>query len=163
MAFKGGGRSCRPGTYTRLMRGSTLVMSDTPDEKRDHYDFVRRARGHVLIHGLGLGMVLGAVLGKLEVSSVTVIELSQDVINLVGASYDDPRVTIVCADALTWEPPKGARFGAVWHDIWDDICSDNREDMKLLHRRYGRRSTWQGSWGRELMEYYARRDGRLYG
>lgn len=31
--------------FTRLMRGHTLVMSDTPAEMRDHYAAVRQARG----------------------------------------------------------------------------------------------------------------------
>ena len=52
------GRYARAGTYTRLMRGGVLVMSDTTDEMRDHRDPVMRASGSVLINGLGLGMVL---------------------------------------------------------------------------------------------------------
>lgn len=155
MMFRPGGRRIRSGSYTRLMRGSQLVMSDTPDEKRDHAWFVREARGDVLINGLGLGMVLGAVLRKLEVSSVTVVERSADVIKLVGPSYlADRRVTIVQGDAFAWKPPTGVRYGAVWHDIWDDICSDNLPQMHRLHRRYGRRADWQGSWARELCERY---------
>lgn len=155
MMFKPGGRRCRPGTYTRLTRDGYLVMSDTPDEKRDHYWFVRQATGRVLINGLGLGMVLGAVLRKPDVEHVTVVEQSPDVIALVAPHYASGRVTVVCADALTWQPPKGERYGAVWHDIWDDICEDNLPDMKRLHRRYGRRTRWQGSWARELCERYA--------
>lgn len=149
--FKGR-RSVDAGTYTRLMRGGYLVMSDTRDEKSDHSYFVRAATGHVLINGLGLGMVLNAVLQKPDVTHVTVVEASADVIALVGPHYAGPRVTIVHSDAMTYQPPKGERFGAVWHDIWDDITADNLEDMKTLHRRYGRRTDWQGSWARELCE-----------
>jgi spermidine synthase len=143
------------GRYTRLMRGGTVVMSDTRDEKRDHVSFVQAARDHVLIHGLGLGMVLQAVLQKPEVECATVIESSADVIALVAPHYAGPRVEIIHADAMTWTPPKASFFGAVWHDIWDDICADNLEQMKTLHRRYGRRSAWQGSWAREYCERQA--------
>jgi len=155
MMFRPGGRRHVPGAYTRLLRDGYLVMSDTPDEKRDHYWFVREARGHVLIQGLGLGMVLGAVLAKPDVEHVTVIEKSEDVIGLVANHYACERLTVICADAMTWQPPKGIRYGAVWHDIWDDICADNLDEMKALHRRYGRRADWQGSWARELCERYA--------
>lgn len=155
MMFKPGGRRCRAGTYTKLTRDGEIIMSDTPDEKRDHYWFVNRARGHVLINGLGLGMVLGAVLLKSEVERATVVEASEDVIALVGPHYACDRVEIVHGDALTWKPPAGVRYGAVWHDIWDDICADNLPEMKRLHRRYGRRADWQGSWARELCERYA--------
>src|SRR6187431_2975619 len=43
-----------PDTYTRLVRGRTIVMANTPLEVRTHADFVQRATGHVLINGLGL-------------------------------------------------------------------------------------------------------------
>ena len=146
------GRPVHPGTYTRLMRGQTVVMSDTPAERRDHSWFVAMARGHVLINGLGIGMCLAAVLRKPEVTQATVVEIDPDVIALVGPHYTDPRVQIVQASAFDYQPPKGVRYGAVWHDIWDDICIDNLPEMHKLHRKYGRRADWQGSWGREIAE-----------
>ena len=154
----GFGRSVPAGGYTRLMRGGTLVMSDTPDELRDHRWAVSQAKGDCLIHGLGLGIVAEACLRKPEVTSVTVIEISSDVIDLVKPYLMDKwseKLAIVQGDALSWKPHKGAKFGMVWHDIWDDICSDNLDEIKKLHRRYGRRTDWQGSWARELCERYA--------
>jgi hypothetical protein len=146
-AFKGRGY-VPAGTYTQLhCQGRGIVMSDTPDERRDHYEAVRRAEGHVLINGLGIGMVLAAVLKKLEVSKVTVVELDPDVVALVGPTYTiDSRVHIVTASAYDYQPPKGERYGAVWHDIWDHICGDNLEGMTKLKRKYGRRTDWQGCW-----------------
>ncbi|MDO3380380.1 hypothetical protein [Geoalkalibacter halelectricus] len=135
--------------YTRLMRGGTLVMSDTPAEMRDHRMAVRMARGSCLLNGLGIGMVLKAILKKPEVTEVTVVEVSQDLIDLVAPHYSDPRVIFVCCDAYAYQPPKGKRFQMVWHDIWDAMCSDNLEGMAKLHRKYGRRADWQGSWGKE--------------
>lgn len=141
-------RTPQPGTYTRLLRGRSIVMSDTWAEMRDHSYAVHMAKGHVLLNGLGIGMVLAACLRKPEVTKVTVIEIDQDVIALVGPHYTDSRVEIVCADAVTYQPPKGIRYGMVWHDIWDNITSDNLPQMKALHRKYGRRTDWQGSWCR---------------
>jgi hypothetical protein len=89
-------------------------------------------------------MVLSVILD--QVTHVTVIEKSPDVIKLVGPSFADPRVTIIEADAYTYQPPKGIRYNAVWHDIWDNICGDNTEGMGKLHRKYGRRTDWQDSW-----------------
>ena len=143
------GRAPSPGTYTRLMRNRTVVMSDVPAEKRDHIDPVLNATGHILLNGLGIGMVLNACLRKPEVTKATVIEISQDLIDIVGPHYlTDKRVEIICADAMNYAPPKGVRYGMVWHDIWDDICSDNLPDMHKLHRKYGKRADWQGSWAR---------------
>ncbi len=144
-------------TFTRLMRGNTLVMSDTPAEKNDHYIAYYKAKGHCLVNGLGIGMFIKNLLAKDDVTKVTVVEISQDLIDLIAPHYQDPRLTIICADALDYQPPKGERYGMVWHDIWDNICADNLEDMKKLHRKYGRRCDWQGSWARGLCESANRR------
>lgn len=150
-AFSNGGRFVRAGTYTQLMRGETLVMSDTPDEIRDHREPIYKAVGHCLVNGLGLGVVVNAMLKRQQVEHVTVIEIAPEVIQLVGqhylAIYGD-RLQIICSDALTWTPPKGTRYNVVWHDIWDTICADNLPEMHKLHRRYGRYADWQGSWCR---------------
>lgn len=153
--FKPGGasRCMYAGTYTQLLRGGSIVMSDTSAEKMDHYAPVRMARGVILINGLGIGMVLNASLLKSEVERAIVVEKSPDVIALAADHYRTKfpgRVEIVQADAMEYTPPKGVRFGMVWHDIWDAICGDNLPEMATLHRRYGRRADWQGSWAKEL-------------
>lgn len=158
------GRGIKPGEYTRLTHAKRgVVMSDTTAEKRDHYAFVRAARGHVLINGLGIGMCLNACLRKPTVTAVTVVEVDADIIGLVGPHYADPRVAIVHASAFDYKPPAGVRYGAVWHDIWDSICEDNLPEMHRLHRKYGRIADWQGSWGRDTIEYNrSRRQRRGY-
>lgn len=148
-AFSARGRTPRGGEYTRLLherRG--LVMSDTEAEMRDHYSAVLNAKGHVLISGLGIGMVLGAILRRPHVERVTVIEIDADLIALVSPHYECPRLEIVQADVFQWSPPKGARYGAVWHDVWDEICGDNKKSMMTLRRRYGRRADWVDCWAR---------------
>jgi len=94
------------------------------------------------------------MLRKPGVLRVTVIEASADVIKLVAPHYAKlwgERFVCVHADAFAYQPPRGARYGAVWHDIWDDINHDNLPQMRDLHRKYARRTTWQGSWARELL------------
>lgn len=145
-------RRMEPGTYTRLVRGGAVVMSDTPAEKRDHLEPVLEATGHVLVNGLGLGMVATACLLKDEVDKVTAVEISPDVIKLVAPTLQDrfgDRLEVVQADALKWKAPRGQRFNVVWHDIWSTICGDNLPAMSTLHRKYGRRCDWQGSWSRD--------------
>jgi len=131
---------------TILTRNGELVMSDTPAEQRDHYSALFRAEGSCLLNGLGIGMLLKNILLKPEVTDVTVVEISQDLIDLVSPYYTDPRVTIVCANAFDYQPPKGKKYNMVWHDIWDTICASNLPEMTKLHRKYGKRTTWQGSW-----------------
>ena len=140
--------SVDPGWYTRLVHAKRgMIMSDTPAEMMDHLDAVRRATGRCLINGLGIGMVLGAILKKPDVERVTVVELEPDVIALVGPTYTkDRRVEVVQASAFDYQPPRGMRYNMVWHDIWDDITFGNLPAMERLHRKYARRADWQGSW-----------------
>lgn len=153
------GRYTPPGSYTRLMRGRKLVMSDTPDELRDHSYFIRIARGRVLVNGLGLGMVLKKLLEKEEIDRVDIVEFSEDVITLVGPTYqDDPRVHIYHGDAMMFKFPPRTTWDFVWNDIWDDLCLDNLSEMHKLHRRYGSRAEWIGSWGRSYLESVKRRE-----
>lgn len=165
-ALNSRGRWVPPGRYTGLIRGrgdhnsfgATLVMSDTPDEIRDHLTAMRRSKdGCALVHGLGLGVVANGMLLN-GCKHVTVIELSPHVIELVAPHWRSvwgERIEVIQADAMTWTAQRGASWDVVWHDIWDHICADNLEQMKTLHRRYGRRCGWQGSWARGLCERYA--------
>ena len=132
-------------------------MSNTPDEIRDFSYFVSVAYGSVLINGLGLGVVVKALLNKPDITKVKVVEKSADVITLVADTYlKDPRVEIVQADCFEYKPPKGERYDAVWHDIWDEICADNLPEMQRLHRKYRKRTGFQGSWCRLQCERAAR-------
>lgn len=160
-AIKGNShRMIQVGEYTKLTHRGHIIMSDTPAEMGDHYQPVHKAKGRVLINGLGLGMVVEACLRKPDVEYVTVIEISEDVINLVGTYLKErwgDRLTIIHADALMWQPPKGVRYNVVWNDIWPDICTDNKKTMAKLHRKYAQRAQWQGSWARSEIERAARR------
>ena len=142
-----------PGRYRRLSNGWDVVMSNTPMEIRTCQDFIERATGRVLINGLGLGMVLHAILQKDDVTHVTVIEKEQDVINLVAASFaTDLRVEIINADAMEYCPPAGVTYNACWHDIWTDFATANLAQMDKLESKYRDICDWQGSWGREECE-----------
>jgi len=153
-AFRSG-RYINTGTYKRLCRGSVIVMSNTPAEISDHLGFIWKAQKveNVLINGLGLGVALSEILKSSVVKRVDVVEISEDVIKLVAPTFQsDKRVNIIHADAFEYKPESGVRYGAVWHDVWDYITWDNLEGMKKLHRKYGRRCDWQGSWCRGLCE-----------
>jgi len=158
-----GGRYTPEGNYTRLTYRGSVIMSDTPDEYHDHREPICRARGLVLIHGLGLGMVLQAIARKTEVEHVLVIEQSIDVLNLVADHYlrmFPGKVDILQGDAYTWPVPKRSYWDVIWHDIWPSLSLDNLPEMTRLHRRFGRRCNWQGSWGKDLLEYRLRCEKR---
>jgi hypothetical protein len=151
-------RPVTAGHYKRLKRNGTIVMSNTDAECWEFYHFVRVAEGDILINGLGLGLCVTELLKKDTVKSITVIEISKDVIKLVSSHIKDPRLTVICADALEWKAPVGKKYDYVWHDIWDNICLDNYDQMSTLHRRYGRRAGWQDSWARDRLKSMKREE-----
>ena len=94
-------------------------------------------------------MVLAAVLKKPDVTDVTVVEIDQDVIDLVGSTYaGDRRLAIVNADAFTYQPPEGQRYGMVWHDIWDGIRTANSNRWAPPRRSTTSRPSRHGCAGR---------------
>jgi hypothetical protein len=163
-----GNRKVLPGNYTRLMRNGLLypMMSDTTAELKDHRWPVNYGKGNVLVTGLGLGCVLQGLLSKPEVSKVTVIEISQDLIDLVAPHYfskfGTDRLEIICHDALTWVPPvkvKRNLYDLAWHDIWPDICSENWDSYKKIKRHYRLWVKRQDCWVEKLIKRL-KRSGR---
>lgn len=154
-------REIRVGTYTKLKCNGHIVMTDTPAEMGDHSFFAYEVTGRVLVNGLGLGMIANAIAKKEEVIEILVIEKSEDVIKLVADSVHE-KVKIIHADAFLFNPRKegilkaGEKFDYVWNDIWNNICGDHWEDMKKLHRRYGKWAKNQDSWCREETRRAAR-------
>lgn len=149
---------CSPGRYTRLVIRNQLVMSDTQMERRTNAPFIMVAKGHVLIGGLGIGLVLPPLLGKNEVLSVTVIEKEQDVIGLVAKKYRHPKLTVAHADATTYEPTQ--KFDTIYMDIWPDLNTDNLQQMtalKLRYRKWLNKRGWIGCWSETELRSMKRR------
>jgi spermidine synthase len=143
--------------YTRLFVDGELWMTDAEFECQTNTGVISRASGDVLIAGLGLGLILNAILDKPSVRSVTVLERSLDVIALVGPHYQQPKLTIVEADVFTWQPSKKA-YDFIYFDIWANVPNeDNKTEITTLKRRYrsalkqgGRTAVWcenyKGRW-----------------
>lgn len=113
------------------------IMSDTPSEIQEHAHALENAHGRVLITGLGLGVLVSALLTVPEVEHITVVEIDRDVIALTGPYYaDHPKVEIVNMDAAAfpaWRQKFApyARFDYAWHDIWSNIAERNIDDDDL--------------------------------
>jgi hypothetical protein len=150
------------GDYVRLViEGQGVVMSDTHMERWSCKKFPDAAHGRVLTFGLGLGMTLFPVLKKPEVTAVTVVEKNPDVIKLIEPFVRHPKLKIVEGDAMTWEPPPGEKFEAMWFDIWATRDTEDLKQMTELHRRYRKflvSGGWMDSWYRDELRRMKRRD-----
>lgn len=169
-SLNGHNRFAPPGTYTLLTWGDNAIMSDTPNERADHLEplVVARSAGRMvqrlgtdsgsraLVHGLGLGVIIKGLLAQPEVAHVDVVERSPEVVMLCASPFAEAlangRLTIHVGDCFKLRWPKGSKWDVVWHDIWADITPENLPQMKRLHRKFGRRCEWQGSWARAQCE-----------
>jgi len=155
------GRFVPPGTYTRLCDRrlgeselGDVVMSDTPDEIRDHAAILNMGHGRVLINGLGLGCVVHGLLSderRMRVEHIDVVEKDEDVIKLMSPYLDDERVEIHHEDAFTIKWPIGSHWNCVWHDIWPELSDLYVPEITKLKQKYGNRCMWQGAWGERIM------------
>lgn len=122
------------------------VMEDSPEELRRHLPILVRARGRVLVTGLGMGCVVRGLLARPDVEHIDVVEIDPHILTLAGLEFEaEPRVTLHEGDALTYDWPAGARWDYAWHDCW---CEDGPLDglhARLL-ARYRGRCDRQGAW-----------------
>ena len=123
-----------PGTYAVLTDDRDIIMSDTYLERSTNNEVCQQANGNVLIAGLGIGLILTRILPKPEVTTVTVIEKSQAIIDLVAAHHAHPKLQVLLGDVFEYEAPQ--RYDTIYFDIWPNISGDNYEATKDLHKRY---------------------------
>jgi hypothetical protein len=139
-----------PGKYVKLVGRGSLWMSDTDMEKRTNEGFVINAKGDVLIAGLGIGLIIAAVIDNPEVKSITVIERYQEVIDLVLPYLPgNSKLKVIAADINTWAPEPSQKFDTIYFDIWATISAGNYSEMKLLSRKFRKylsKGGWLNSW-----------------
>jgi spermidine synthase len=144
-----------PGKYAKLVVGGHTMMSDTDMEHETNRSLIHHAKEHVLVGGLGLGMVVfGLLARKPRISSLTVLEKNPDVIRLIRPHLPpDPRLVIVQADVFTWKwMSKGTKFDTIYFDIWPSIHADNLHDVERLRAhatRWLAPGGWLGDWDTE--------------
>ena len=148
----------KPGTYTRLRdnKENQTMMSDMPMEIRTNAPFVAAAHGRVLIAGLGIGLILMSIQDKEDVEFICVVEIHKEIIDLITKQLPlNGKVKIIHADIFKLNLKKGTKFDIIYFDIWNDICGDNYEPSKKLHRKFSRYlnrenpRAWMDSWRRE--------------
>lgn len=126
-------------------------MTDLPEELNQIAEVLHRMppRGHVLVGGLGLGILPAMIANRRVVDSVTVVELSPD----VGALTARPGYSVVYTDIAeylrtcprydywyldTWQ---GQNEGC-W---WDTVMPLRR----IIGNRFGRQQVW--CWSEDIM------------
>ena len=150
------GGPAEEGTVACLYVNGRIMMSDTQHERLTNWEVLHKAKGNVLIAGLGIGMIVHAIADKPEVTTITVIEKELDVIRLISPSLPkSEKLTVIHADIFKWNPPQGARYDTIYFDIWADAsngaATPDRRKLSGRFRKYKVAEGWMGSW--HCMEY----------
>lgn len=138
-----------------LHRDGDVWMSLMPLEFESQSIGILLARGHVLIHGMGLGWAAAATAMREEVSAVTVVEQDPDVLALhadlgLFAQLPDAarqKLRIVQGDACRYVPD--APVDLLMPDIWLPLVSDGRvEEVRAMQVNADANGIY--FWGQEL-------------
>jgi hypothetical protein len=133
--------------------GLGLWMTDLPEELNQIAEMLQtvKPRGHVLIGGHGLGIVAKALLSRLGVSSVTVVERSWEVISLCRA----PGYTVFCSDIVKAIQESDRCFDYYLLDTW---CGTSETTWwtevlplrRIIRQRWGRKPKIH-CWAEDIM------------
>jgi hypothetical protein len=113
-------------TINKLLENGNIWMSDVPIEQAQIDPCLKKMYGNVLVGGLGLGYAAQMLASRDNISHVTIVEKSQDVINLVADHLEGKmKMTVYCADLHEWLVDfSSAQFDAAFYDIWaSDGCT----------------------------------------
>ena len=118
--------------YNRLYlkHNDDVIMYDqcTRPIKNTYENNMKELKGNVLICGLGVGFCIFPIIDEVAITSITVVEQSQDVIDLISPYL--PSVTFIKADATTYIPTVG--YDSIFLDIWQKSQDVNKTIQ--LHR-----------------------------
>ena len=120
------------GDLTHLMLDGRSIMSDSEGEYHEHQHFLPHAHGHILSAGLGLGMIHTPLMQNENFKSITIVENSQEVIDLVWDHCPkDERFNLVFDDIYNYSPTQ--KFDIGWFDSWIGFDPDNQRAKNTPH------------------------------
>lgn len=130
------------------------MMSDHPSETITNQDFIDKAKGDVLVFGLGLGLIIFPLLNSPDIKSITIVEMDPHLPKVVGGIISPhdlhKKVKIEVGDAFTYfEKMNDERYDTIYFDIWAKIDDNSFSDMDKLHslyKKYLRSNGYLNSW-----------------
>jgi hypothetical protein len=121
-------------TYTILYHKHEHIMQDTTREYKEHEQFLKDVSGNVIVAGLGLGLINQSLINNPNVTSVTIVEKYQEVIDLVWKYCPkNDIIRLIHSDIYEWKPD--CVFDIGWFDSW---CGENthKEYQKKMNELY---------------------------
>ena len=109
-------------SYLALTEGNNIWMSLNPNEIETMKPYINKAKGDVLVLGLGMGYVPFMMALKSEVKSITIVEKDPDIISLFNSLIypsfiNKEKIKIVEGDAINFVI-KQNKFDYIFADLW---------------------------------------------
>lgn len=114
--------------FPALYEGNIPWVSVCPSEINSMSEQIERAKGRVLVLGLGLGYYPYMISFKKSVESITIIELSDNVINIFNSALlpsfpHKDKITVIHDDAIEYLKTVGIdSFDFCFADIWEGVA-----------------------------------------
>lgn len=119
-------------TFPTVFENDVEWMAIKPNEIETMKEHIDKAKGNVLVYGLGLGYYPYMISLKDDVTKITIVEREESVINLFKEyvlpqfEYKD-KITIVRSDAFEYAEKEAQKhnytfvFTDLWHDVSDGV------------------------------------------
>ena len=114
-------------SYLALTEGNNIWMSLNPNEIETMKPYISKAKGNVLVLGLGMGYVPFMLSLKNCVKSITIIEKDQEIINLFNeliypSFVNKEKIKIIKGDAIEFarKSQKEGTYDYIFADLWHD-------------------------------------------
>ena len=114
-------------SYLALTEGNNIWMSLNPNEIETMKPYINKAKGNVLVLGLGMGYVPFMLSLKNCVKSITIIEKDQEIINLFNeliypSFVNKEKIKIIKGDAIEFarKSQKEGTYDYIFADLWHD-------------------------------------------
>ena len=109
-------------SYLALCEGNNVWMSLNPNEIETMKPYIAKAKGNVLVLGLGMGYVPFHLTNKSDVKSITIVEKDQDIINLFNKLLlpkfnNQNKIKIVKDDAIYFVS-NNHKYDYIFADLW---------------------------------------------
>lgn len=111
-------------SYLALLENNKIWMSLNPNEINTMQPHINKAKGNILVLGLGLGYFPFMCSLKKEVSSITIVERDSNIIKLFNTYLLDKfpnrsKIQVIQSDAIEYLS-KNACFDYIFADLWHD-------------------------------------------
>lgn len=141
--------------YVTLLHinSNKAMMSNHESETKTNQKFLDAAKGDVLIFGLGIGLIIFPLLEDDDITSITIIEIDNGLIDMVGKIIKQKdiysKLEIINSDAFEYNNLISKKYDTIYFDIWATIDEKAINEMYQLQSLYKKSLNdfgWIDSW-----------------